>query len=207
MIIKGIDISKWQKNVNFGILKDVDEVQFVILKAGGSDKGCYTDPTFHTRYEECKKHGIAVGAYYFVGKLCDSAADGYADAVRFLHIIEGKQFEYPVYIDFEAPSKADREGNTEACIAFCDYMESRGYYVGIYASDVSGFKERLNISKLASYDKWVARYGKQPEFVQAYGMWQCSSKGLFAGIDGNVDCDVSLKDYPAIMKKAHLNGF
>lgn len=206
-MIKGIDISHWQKNVDFETLKKVDEVDFCILKAGGSDKGCYVDSTFYSRYEECKKHGINVGAYYFVGPKCDSDIDGAADAIRFLNIISNLQFEYPIYIDFEAPPATDREGNTDACIAFCRVCEQEEYYVGIYASDISGFKDRLNIARLAPFDKWVARYGKQPEFVQKYGIWQCSSKGIFAGISGNVDCDVSFVNYPNIMKQKHLNGF
>ena len=67
-MIKGIDISHWQKNVDFKTLKDIDDVNFIILKAGGSDKGCYVDSTFYSRYEECKKHGINVGGLLFCRK-------------------------------------------------------------------------------------------------------------------------------------------
>ena len=72
MMTKGIDISHWQSKVDFSTLKSVDDINFCILKAGGSDKGVYVDSTFYGRYEECKKHGINVGAYYFVGSKCDS---------------------------------------------------------------------------------------------------------------------------------------
>ncbi|MBR6385651.1 MAG: hypothetical protein IKS03_05995, partial [Ruminococcus sp.] len=90
---------------------------------------------------------------------CTSKADGIADAKRFLEIIKGKTFEYPVYIDLEATSPSNRNGATEACIGFCETMENAGYYCGIYASDVSGFNDRLILSKLDKFDKWVARYG------------------------------------------------
>lgn len=204
---KGIDISHWQKSVDFDTLKNIDGVDFCILKAGGSDKGCYVDSTFYSRYEECKKHNINVGAYYFVGSKCDSDIDGAADALRFLNIIKNLAFEYPIYIDFEAPTSFNIEGNTDACIAFCRVCEQEGYYTGIYASDISGFKEKLNIDRITPFDKWVARYGKEPQFVKKYGIWQCSSKGVFYGINGNVDCDVSFRNYPQIMKQKHLNGF
>lgn len=86
-------------------------------------------------------------------------------------------------------------------------MESWGYYVGIYASDISGFKSRLYLDDLKAYDKWVARYGSAPKYVPSYGMWQYSSSGSVPGINGRVDMDYSYNDYPSIMKKKHLNGF
>ena len=203
----GIDISHWQKSVDFAAIKELTNIEFIILKAGGSDKGRYIDRTFYERYLHCKQLEIPVGCYYFVGSKCDSIADGYADAVAFMDIIRGLQFEYPVYIDFEAPPPTNKIGNTSACIAFCETMEHAGWYTGIYASDVSGFKDRLDMTRLTSFDKWVARYGKEPEIVRNYGMWQYTSKGTFDCISGNVDMDVCYRDYPLIMRRRHLNGF
>ena len=142
-------------------------------------------------------------------RLCKSYEDGVADAKRFIAMISGMQFEYPVYIDFEAPDASDKEGNTEACIGFCQTMEDNGYFSGIYASEISGFHDRLDDSKLQSYSHWVARYGKRPSTIpeKVFGIWQYSSKGSVAGIAGNVDMDISYVDFPSIIKKAGLNGF
>ena len=85
-------------------------------------------------------------------------------------------------------------------------MESAGYYVGIYASDISGFKDRLYLDQLNRYDKWVARYGSEPKLVKSWGMWQASSKGNVPGIAGHVDLDYSRNDYNAIIRCYHLNG-
>ena len=38
-------------------------------------------------------------------------------------------------------------------------------------------------------------------------MWQYSSKGNIPGINGNVDLDISFKDYPKIIKDAKLNNY
>ena len=86
-------------------------------------------------------------------------------------------------------------------------MEAMGYYVGIYASDISGFKDRLNINQLNAFDKWVARYGSEPKYVKNYGIWQYSSSGVVDGIKGRVDVNYSKVDYPGIIKTHHLNGF
>ena len=84
-------------------------------------------------------------------------------------------------------------------------MESLNYYVGIYGSDISTFHDLLDIDKLSAYDKWVARYGKEPQYVKHYGMWQASSKGLVSGVSGYCDVDYAYIDYPAVIKKKGLN--
>ena len=205
-IFKGIDVSRWQGTINWKAVKE-SGIDFVIIKAGGSDAGFYTDSKFEQNYAGAKTVGIPVGAYYFVGSTCLNKSCGEADAKRFIDILKGKQFERPVYIDIETTPTNAKAGATEATIAFCETMEKAGYYCGIYASDNSGFKARLEINRLTPYDKWVAIYGSEPKYVKEYGMWQSSSTGRVNGINGNVDMNVAYKDYPFIIKKAGLNGF
>ena len=207
-MIKGIDVSHWQGNINWVSVK-ADGYDFAIIKAGGSDSGFYTDSKFKSNYEKAKEAGIAVGTYYFVGKDCKSYEAGVADAKRFIATISGLQFEYPLYIDYEAPNAVDKESNTEACIGFCKTMEDNGYFVGIYASEVSGFHDRLDDSKLQNYTHWVARYGKKPTTIpeSVFGMWQYSSTGSVAGISGNVDLDIAYVDFPSLIKYSGRNGF
>ena len=206
MTIKGIDISHWNKVIDFSMVKDAG-IDFTIIKAGGSDCGFYKDACFYDYYRLAHLAGLNVGAYYFVGKDFVSYADGFEDAKRFYKIIKGMRFEYPIFLDLEATSPKDKTGATDASIEFCSYLESMGYYVGIYASDISGFKERLDIERLDQFDKWVARYGKKPEYVKDVGIWQKSSTGSVPGIIGNVDIDTSYKDYEKIIKGAGLNGW
>lgn len=203
---KGIDVSRFQKEINWAAVKQ-SGIEFAIIKAGGSDAGFYTDSMFERNYAGAKAVGMPVGAYYYVGPNCTSREDGIADAKRFLEIIKGKQFGYPVYIDVEESAPAAKTGATDACIGFCQTMEQAGYYCGIYASDISGFVDRLDLSRLTQFDKWVARYGGKPTAVKTYGMWQCSSTGKIAGITDDVDLDECYMDYPDIIKRAGLNGF
>lgn len=201
----GIDVSHWQGAIDWKKVKDFG-IEFAIIKAGGSDAGFYTDSAFEANYTSAKMVGVPVGAYYFVGSGFTSVDDGVADAKRFIDIIKGKAFEYPVVLDIESTSPSDKAGATDATIAFCETMENAGYYVSIYASDISGFKEKLDISRLGDYDKWVARYGSHPQYVKEYGMWQKASNGLVEGIGGRVDLDESYKDYPTLIASMGLNG-
>lgn len=203
---KGIDVSHWQGHIDWARVKAAG-IQFAIIKAGGSDAGFYTDPRWEEHYRNAKVNGIAVGAYYFVGPACTSAEDGKADAQRFLAQLSGKQFEYPVFIDVEATPASAKVGATEAAIAFCRELEAAGYYAGIYSSTYSGFRDRLDDSKLTPFTHWVAQYASKCEYSGAYGIWQYSSSGKVSGINGNVDMDISYQDYPSIIKAGGFNGY
>ena len=202
-----IDVSHWQGSINFNLVKAAG-VWGVIIKAGGSDAGLYTDPRFEENYRNAKAAGLHVGAYYFVGKKCITAADGTADANRFMTMLASKEFDMPVYMDVEAPAPTTKTGNTNAAIAFCRAMEKAGYFTGIYASDVSGFVNRLNMTQLLPFTWWVARYGSAPtQATKNMTMWQYSSSGAIPGINGRVDLNHCYCDFPAIIKKSGLNGY
>lgn len=203
-IFKGIDLSRHNVVTNWDRVKD--QVDFVILRAGGNYGGYYKDSKFEQYYAACKKLGIPVGAYYDAGKEL-WCADGSAYAQHFLRLLQGKTFEYPVYIDIEVTPKRYKKANTGAAISFCRTMENNRYFTGIYGSDINTFKEMLDYSALTDFSMWVARYGKKPEYVKQYAMWQYKSKGAIVGIKGNVDKDECYTDFPSIMKGVHLNGY
>ena len=206
MVIKGIDISHWNGDIDFNKVKAAG-IEFVIIKAGVSDRGFYTDSKFKDNYEKAKAAGLFVGAYYFVGKKFYGDLSGIEDAKRFIKILQGMQFEYPVYLDVETTDCRYKELATDAAIAFCSTMEAAGYYVGIYASDISGFKEKLNHSRLEKYAHWVARYGKEPEVCKEGVIHQYSSKGAVDGIVGSVDLDKASCDYSKYIIAGGFNGF
>ena len=208
MTIKGIDISHWNTVKDFNKVKE-SGFDFVIIKAGGSDAGFYTDIQFDNYYRLAELAGLKVGAYYFVGSKFYGAQAGEEDAKRFARILNGRRFEYPVYVDIEITSTGSQRQKdaTDAAITFCRYMESLGYFTGIYASDISGFRDRLEIERLAPFAKWVARYGKKPEYVKEFGIWQKTSTGEVPGIIGKVDLDVSYVDYAKIITSKGFNGY
>ena len=202
----GVDISHWQGDVNFQELKK-DDVEFVILKAGGSDYGFYTDAWFEENYKRAKAAGLKVGAYYFLGKLISQEQQAEEEARFFINILKGKQFEYPVFIDVETLDCRFKERNTRVVKRFCEVMESHGYFTGIYSSDILGFKNMLDVKELERFCLWVARWGGSPEYVKNYGLWQYSSKGRKKGVSGNIDLDMSFYDYAKVIKSKGFNGF
>lgn len=206
MQIKGIDISHWNGSIDFEKVK-ASGIDFVIIKAGGSDKGFYTDSMFKENYNKAIAAGLSVGAYYFAGKYFRGIEAGVIDAGKFIKILDGLKFDYPVFLDIEAQENRYKEAITDAAIAFCEELEKAGYFVGIYASDISGFKDKLNHDRIKDYAHWVARYGKEPEICKSYGMWQYSSKGSVPGICGSVDMDISTVDYSKVIKEKGFNNY
>lgn len=49
--------------------------------------------------------------------------------------------------------------------------------------------------QLGEYDKWYAYYDKEFYFPYKINIWQYSENGSVDGITGNVDMNISFKDY------------
>lgn len=190
MALHGIDISHHQGNIDYETVKNSGKVDFLIIKAGGSDDGFYEDSKFREYLDGFRTVDIPVlGAYYFVGSGFVSTGDGIADADRFCDMLDGTGIPYAI-LDLESTSPDDKDGVTDASIAFMDRCVERGYKTMIYASDISGFQNRLELDRLYEYKKWVARYGSEPQYVSDYAMWQYSSTENIEGIpDNTVDCN------------------
>lgn len=203
-MMQGIDVSRWQGTIDWAKVKAAG-IRFAILKCGGSDAGFYSDRTFEYNYNEAKKNGIAVGAYYFVGKDCISYEAGQADAKRMLSICAGKEFELPLFIDCEAQDAKHKVGITDAIIGFYDVMKASGRNAGVYASKVSGFKDRIEDERIQHIPHWVAQYNSTCTYDKPYIIWQKSSKGSVAGISGNVDLDEGVDNLFAVNKKTDLD--
>lgn len=210
-MLKGLDISSYQKGISMTAIKNAG-MKFLILRAGftgwGTGVSYNKDSCFETFYKQAKEKGIGVGAYWYS---CANTKEKGINEAKYMYenCLKGKQFEYPIYIDVEEVrwQSNNKKGVTDAIIGFCEYLEDKGYWVGIYASDISGFKDKMDISRLKAYDKWVARYGSKPKYVKNYEMWQSSSSGRIKGYNGNLDTNEAYVDYPTVIKNKGKNGF
>ena len=95
---------------------------------------------------------------------------------------------------------------TNAIIAFCDYLEKKGFYVGIYSS-LSWFKNQIDTKRLEKYTKWVACWSAlKPHFdYNGFDMWQNSDNGYISGY--RVDTDEAYKDFTSVIKTKGYNGY
>lgn len=213
--IFGCDISQYQKGINLSKAKK-EGVKFAILRAGytgyGNGVSKAKDTEFETHYKNAKANGLGVGAYWF--SRATTYENGKAEAkYMYENCLKGKQFEYPIYIDVEDTyyqSKAGKKAITNAIKGFCEYLEGKGYYVGVYANS-NWFKNYIDASIPSKYDCWVANWGTTNPSTPAHGLWQFGGESNMIRtnkIAGYVcDQNYAYKDYPSIMKNNGLNGF
>lgn len=195
----GVDVSHWNKDVNWMQLRK-DGYNFVMLKLGGEEGKpgiLRVDPMFDQHYHEAKKHGFYIGCYFFMShkkEVIDKGPQYIIPAI--IEYVSQYEFDMPIAIDVEGNFETDP---TDYVAKWCEIMQDKfKFYVMIYGSDISTFKYILNISKLEKYDKWVAQYSHQPEYVKNWGIHQYSNSPI--------DQNKAVKNYPELIRKNNLNN-
>lgn len=198
-MIKGIDVSHHQEAIQWTNAKAAG-IEFAMIKV--TEGVGYTDPNFKDYASGASAAGLHIGAYHFL-----RAGDAQKQAGEFLTAIKPYKWDYPLACDVEHAEllQLKKANLTDMVIAFCEVIKHAGYYPMIY-SNLDWCKNYLDMNRLKAYDLWFARYNEVPGYG-GVSIWQHSNTGQIAGISGNVDLDLSYKDYPAIIKAGGYNGF
>ena len=194
---RGIDISHHQGDIDFNKLKG--NIDFAMVRT--SYGSFYEDRKYKRNINGLERIGVPYGLYHF--SYATSIEEAKKEAVGFINIIKKYNPTYPVVIDIESSNRTTNVKNdtlVDITDTICSMIENDGYYVMIYAN-LDYFNGKLNSSKLDRYDKWLAQWSSKPTYNKNFGIWQYSSKGTVPGITGNVDLNVSYKDYPSIINK------
>lgn len=208
---KGIDVSKHNGTIDWQKVRNSGLADFAVIRAGYGKLISQKDVQFERNYAECKKYNIPVGCYWY--SYAKSVSEIQTEARVFLQVIKGKQFEYPVYLDFEEKSQQNlgRAKCSEMAKAFLDILEESGYYAGLYSFKSmldSCFTEEI----LNRYTIWLAHVNvSKTSYTKPFDIWQYSWDGKVSGItggSGKVDMNYCYKeDFPEVIKSAGLNGF
>lgn len=195
-----------------------DGIDYVILKAGST---LGDDPAFEVNYQAAREAGLDIGVYFYT--YATNTAQIAADAEQLLAQLEGKSFEYPIYLDLEDESLMGISSPTltEMCMTFFTKLQASGYYTGLYVNN-EWLNNILQTEKMIDlFDIWYARY---PSYDPAYpndysivwnkdrygevlGMWQYSDNGVLSSVpDMPFDLNYCYKDYPSIIRELGLNG-
>ena len=203
----GVDISKHNnlKEKDFAILKS-NGIDFVIIRAGFGKLKTQEDPCFKNYYKWAKGAGLKVGCYWYSYAM--SEWEMLEEAKAFREVIKDFIFEMPVFLDFEEEKQFKLPVYTinKMIKVFLNYMEYRGYWVGLYMS--RWYLENYVDEDIRNrYTLWVADYNKKIKYKGNYGIWQYTDKGRFKGINCNFDLDRCVVDYPRLIKNKKLNGY
>ena len=194
---QGIDVSKYQGSINWAAVAQ-SGVSYAFIKVGSTNSGL--DPYFATNVAGAQAAGIRTGVYiYSYATSVEAAAQ---EAALVLQWIDGYNINYPIAFDIEDSVQKGLDANTCTAMAntFCSIISAAGYTPIVYT--YTNFYKSHFTSALA-YDKWIAQYSDHND-IAGWAIWQYSSSGAVAGISGNVDMNVSAKDYDAYIPQVGL---
>ena len=221
----GVDVSRWQGDMNFTAVKESGGVKFVIMRIGyGSRTGGtpVIDPKFETYLKDCIANEIPVGIYFFSYANTVSRAQKEADWVIEQLAKYPKTFEFPIFFDQEYDSLNTKYNSstgkyttynpgktalTNIMNAFCQRINDAGYMSGIYINndwatnyvnwaDVK-FKQHI----------WVAQWSSKLTWTKSdVKVWQKAVTQI-TGHSGDIDYDQCFFDYPNYVRQNHLHGF
>ena len=187
-VLSGIDVSFWQSYIDWKAVKN-SGIQYAMLRVGYGRESNQKDTRFEEFYTNALANDIPVGVYHY--SYADSVADAVVEAKNCLSMLNGRPLTLPVAYDIEDASQSwmSKQMLTDVAIAFCEEIRAAGYQPMIYCN-TNFSKNRLDMARLREkgYDIWIASYG-----VSDYGhpypvkMWQYTSDGSVAGINGRVD--------------------
>lgn len=192
----GIDVSKWNGEIDWEVVK-AEGVDFAIIRCGyrGSSSGwLIEDPYFYKNLTGAKKAGIKVGLYFFTQ--ATNIVEAVEEASMVVSLLGDQEIDYPVYIDIEGAGGngradgLDPAARTAIANAFCRTIRNAGLDAGVYSSRY-WYYNNLNVDEMDSPKIWLAEYRDTPLYTGRYDMWQYTSSGSVAGIEGRVDLNVS----------------
>jgi len=191
----GIDVSKWQGNIDFEKVKEAG-CEFVIIRIGvqaGRNYDYNVDGNYKTYIEGAKKAGLKVGVYVYTTAL--NFSDGVKAADFVINTLDGESLDLGVAYDWE------------------NYQYLMYYEVSLHdlCAGYTGFKERLSKAGIDTHfyaskfylekfwvyinePVWLAHYASSTNYQGEYYMWQITGNGKIDGINDNyVDIDILYK--------------
>ncbi len=201
----GVDVSKYQKNVDWEKVASSTKRTFAFIRVGyrGSSSGTLSsDEYYEQNIVGAYENGLDVGVYFFTQAI--TQAEARAEARYTLKLIEQYKdmINLPIIYDFEyitggrlSKAKLTKNQKTKIINAFCDEIEKNGYTAGVYAS-MSVITNDVKITSIDDkYAMWVARYNTSVNddkytYDNTYDYWQYSSNESVKGISGRCDGDI-----------------
>jgi len=187
--IHGIDISRWQGDIDWTSVKAAG-TRFVYMKA--TEGGDHVDPSFQRNWEGARRAGIPRGAYHFV-YWCRPAHE---QAIWFKQQIPADPDALPPVLDVEwnghsrtCPKKIDPELAREKIQLMLTELEQLTGKKPVIYTDITFHKDVLE-GQFNDYPYWIRSTAALPETRYAnrpWAFWQFTTTGRVPGIRGDVD--------------------
>lgn len=190
--IKGIDISKWNGDIDWGKVKEAD-IKFAIIRAGyGSNT---IDKKFKQNIENAIKNDMIIGIYWFSYAYTDEMAIKEAEMCYKTIKPYKKHIKLPIFWDFEYDSVNRSNGKgvhvtKELCSSmadnFCKTIKKLGFKSGIY-TNIDYSRRYFTQEVLDKYYTWIAQWTSECTYKGKYILWQKSANLRIGGIVFDLD--------------------
>lgn len=199
---KGIDVSRYQGKIDWEKVA-ADGVEYAIIRVGvrgyGTEGKLLLDEKFEENVKGAIEAGIDVGVYFFTQAITEEESLEEANLV--LEAVAGYDITYPIVYDVEKTGASDGRMNqltveerTRMAHVFIDRIKEAGYTPMIYAN-MEMWSVLLDMSEFEDVEKWFAYYGTELYFPYEYAIWQYSDTGRVDGIQGDVDMNISFREW------------
>lgn len=191
LAVHGVDVSRWQGNINWGKLR-AQGANFAYIKA--TDGGDHLDPMFMRNWRNADAAGLKRGAYHFF-YWCRTAGE---QADWFIRNVPRVQGALPPVIDVEwngdssCKRRPSREKVLEKMQVFMDKLERYYGQRPIIYTSPDFYRDNLRGAFL-DYPFWLRAVAAHPSKVypgRRWLFWQYSGSGLSHGVSGRVDLNV-----------------
>ena len=192
VIYEGIDVSSWQREIDFKKVKNAG-IEIVYIKS--SEGFTLIDPYFERNYSNAKANGLKVGFYHYL--TARSVSDAKKQAEFFVSNISNKQVDCKLAMDFESFGDLNINQINQIGLAFIketEYLSGKKTIVYSNTNDARTIFE----GELTNYPLWLAQYKVSKPSSNGkwnyWAGWQYTSTGRIDGINTYVDRDKFTKD-------------
>ncbi len=193
-IIHGIDVSRYQKNINWPQVKAMSDdgisLQFAYIKA--TEGAMNIDPFFHRNWVKAREAGIERGAYHFF----TANKSGVLQAKNFIETVNLLPGDLPPVLDVEKSYGKPASVIQQEVAAWLAAVEEAYHTRPIIYTNVNFYNTYL-AGFFDDYPLWVAHYfveGK-PRIERDWLLWQHSEQGRVDGIASPVDFNAFSGNY------------
>ncbi len=189
--IHGVDVSRWQGNINWQKLR-AQGANFAYIKA--TDGGDHLDPMFRKNWKGANEAGLKRGAYHFF-YWCRTGAE---QAEWFIRNVPKSANALPPVIDVEYnhQSSCKRRPSRELVLkkmkAFMDKLEAHYGQRPIIYTAPDFYEDNLQ-GEFGNHAFWLRSTAAHPKKVypdRKWVFWQYSGTGLSHGVKGEIDLNV-----------------
>ncbi len=184
---QGIDISKHQGSINWSVVAQDKNIQFVYIKA--TEGASVVDKRYEKNLREAREAGLKVGSYHFF-RGYKSAEEQFA---LFRRYVKKEEQDLLPMVDVEelGNRQVDRKRLQAALSDLMELIKKEyGRYPLLYSQ--YHFYNQMLAPEFNKYYIFIARYGNKEPHLKGggrYNVWQYTERGKIKGIKGYVDLD------------------